>query len=100
MEIFTVIYEVHAWSTRSTINEMKQQFISEFNQPKLKQHSIAKIKEIKQIVGNNACEYGERFWDLLSRVTYQIHYMQHKEWFIRGFPTMTIIPLMKERFAT
>ena len=36
----------------------------------------------------------------MSRLTYQIHDTQKKEWFIGGLLLLTRIPLMQQRIAT
>nr|KUM48137.1 hypothetical protein ABT39_MTgene5133 [Picea glauca]QHR86424.1 hypothetical protein Q903MT_gene423 [Picea sitchensis] len=36
----------------------------------------------------------------MSRLTYQIHDTQHKEWFIGGLLPLTWIPLMQQRWGS
>jgi hypothetical protein len=86
--------------TTRTFDEVRQAFIVEFQKLKTEQQSCAKLKDIKQVVGETAWEYDQRFWDLMSRLTYQIHDTQHKEWFIGGLLPLTWIPLMQQRWGS
>ena len=55
-----------------TLDAVKQQFGTEFQQPKSEQQSITKLKEIRHIVSETPWEYAQRFRDLISRLTFQI----------------------------
>jgi len=52
------------------------------------------------MVGETAREYAQRFWDLMSRLTYRIHHTEHKEWFIGGRLPLIRIPLRQQRITT
>lgn len=56
-----------------TIVYVKRQFILEFQLPRSEQQGIVELKEIKQRVGEPAWEYGQRFRDLMARLTLSIH---------------------------
>lgn len=52
------------------------------------------------MVGEIAWEYAQGFQDLMGRLTFLIHDMQHKEWFLRGSLPLTRIPLMQQKIGT
>nr|KUM45298.1 hypothetical protein ABT39_MTgene3471 [Picea glauca] len=81
------------------MNEVKQAFIVEFQKPKIEQQSYVEMKNIKQILGESAWEYDKRFRDFMSRLTYQIHDAQHKEWFIGGLRYFTRMPATNMGFT-
>ena len=47
-----------------------------------------------------ACEYAQRFRDLMGRWTFWIYDTKKKEWFIGGLLLLTIIPLMQRKIGT
>lgn len=65
-----------------TSNEVTQEFIVKFHKLRTKQQSFTQLKGIDKVVEETTQKYNHIFQDLTSRLTYEIHNTQHKEWFI------------------
>jgi hypothetical protein len=62
--------------------EIKRDILRELQKLKLESQCITDIKENKKKVRENVSVYDQPFKILLDRLTFQIQYVQHREWFI------------------
>ena len=86
--------------TAKPLDEIKAGFMAELQMPNTEQQSGAELKDIKKIIGESAWEYDQRFRDLISRLSYPINEIQHKEGFIQGLLPLTRMPLMRRKWTT
>ena len=56
--------------------------ITEFRKPKSELQCITEIKEIKQALAELGWDFDQWFNTLMAKVSFQMSYVQHKEWFI------------------
>ena len=82
--------------TPPSIEKVKKSFSDQFQLPKSKQQGIDKLKEIQQNQGDSTWEYAQIFRDVITRISFPIHDMNHKEWFIQGLLPLTKIPFQKQ----
>ena len=65
-----------------TFEEIRAAMIFEFRKPKYESHCITEIKEIKQALTETVWDFDQIFKTLMSKVSFQMSDVQHKEWFI------------------
>ena len=56
--------------------------IDEFRKTNFESEYIIEIKEIKQLLTKSVWDFDQRFKTLMAKVSFQMSYVQHKEWFI------------------
>ena len=56
--------------------------ISEFIKPKSESQCITEIKKIKQELAESVWDFDQRLKTLMSKVSFPMSNVQHKEWFI------------------
>ena len=56
--------------------------IFEFKKPKSESQCITKIKDIKQALAKTVWDFDQWFRTSMDKVSFQMSYVQHKEWFI------------------
>jgi hypothetical protein len=67
------------------LTKTKRDLLKDFQKNKSESQCITKIKDIKKQLGDNVWDYDQQFKILLNRLTFQIKYVQHREWFIADY---------------
>jgi hypothetical protein len=83
-----------------TLEEIRKALLKEFNKTKLESQYITKMKEIKQVQTELVWEFDQRFKDVMGRMTFQIPYQQHQEWFIVGILPHIFRPLIQQKVTS
>ena len=75
-------YVAPAGTPQKTLEEIRATMVSEFRKHKSDSQCIIEIKEIKQALEKTVWDFDQRFKMLMAKVSFQMSYVQHKEWFI------------------
>ena len=79
---FMKFYIVPPGTSQKNLEEIRVAMISEFIKPKYESQCITEIKEIKQALAESVWDFDQQFKTLMAKVSFQMSYVQHKEWFI------------------
>ena len=96
MEIFIVQVGV----VQKTLNEIRVGMIYEFWNPKYESQCLTEINEIKQLPTKYVWEFDQRFKTLMSKLSFQMSVVQHKEWFIASLLPHIRTPLTQQKIVS
>ena len=85
---------------QKNLEEICAAMISEFRKPKSESQCITEIKEIKQALVETVWDSDQRFKNLMAKVSFQMSYVQHKEWFIAALLPHIGGPLMQQKIES
>ena len=74
--------------------------ISEFRKPKYESQCITEIKEKKKALAETIWDFDQLFKTLMAKISFQMLYVQHKEWFITTLLPHIWGPLMQQKIES
>ena len=83
-----------------TLNDIRVGLIEEFKNPNSESQCITKIKEIKQLPTEFVWDFDQRFKTLISKASFQMSDVQHKEWFFAAFLPYISTMLMQKNIVS
>ena len=86
--------QVPTRNPQNTLAERRMGLIDEFKKPKSKSQYIIELQEIKQFPNESVWDFGQRFKILITKVSFGMSDLKHKEWFITALVPHIYMSLM------
>ena len=83
-----------------TPTKIRNGIIGEFKEPKSESHYITELREIKQFPRKSMWDFDQRLKILMAKVSFEMSYVQHKEWFIASLVPHICMPLMQQKITS